>query len=75
MIYVPGWERQTSSSLNTTYFRPAVEGETLLLEAEVVQAGKRLAMTRGVMKRAKDRAIISTCEHHIVNLTGDKPRI
>ncbi|QIW97407.1 hypothetical protein AMS68_002925 [Peltaster fructicola] len=53
-----------SRTLNVTYLRPAPEGERVLLECEVVHAGKRLCLLRGVMKRERDGAIISTCEHN-----------
>lgn len=53
-----------SRTLNVTYLRPAQIGERVLVECEVVQAGKRLCFLRGVMKREKDGAIISTCEHN-----------
>ncbi|KAK0897824.1 hypothetical protein LTR91_020670 [Friedmanniomyces endolithicus] len=45
-------------------WRPAPEGEDLLLECEVVQMGRNLALTQGVLKREKDGVIVSTCEHH-----------
>ena len=53
-----------SRVLTVTYLRPAPEGTELELEAEVVAAGKSLAMLRGVLRRANDGAPISTCEHN-----------
>jgi len=50
-------------TLSVTYLRPAPEGEDLLLECEIVSAGNKLALTRGVLKRERDGAIISTCDH------------
>lgn len=32
-----------------------------------MHAGKRLAVTKGTMKRKSDGAIVSTCEHNKVN--------
>ncbi|KAK4945369.1 hypothetical protein LTR66_006042 [Elasticomyces elasticus] len=56
-----------SRTLTVTYLRPAAEGETIVVECEVVHAGKRLAALKGVMKRERDGALISTCEHDKVN--------
>ncbi|KAF2223323.1 HotDog domain-containing protein [Elsinoe ampelina] len=56
-----------SRVLSVTYIRPAPVGETLILECEVVHAGKRLAVTKGTMRRKRDGAIVSTCEHNKVN--------
>ncbi|PSK34445.1 hypothetical protein C1H76_9443 [Elsinoe australis] len=56
-----------SRVLSVTYIRPAPVGETLILECEIVHAGKRLAVTKGTMKRKSDGAIVSTCEHNKVN--------
>jgi acyl-coenzyme A thioesterase 13 len=55
-----------SRVLSVSYLRPAPEGTELELEAEVVSAGKNLAMLRGVLRRASDGAAISTCEHNKV---------
>lgn len=44
-------------------------------DSQVVQAGKRLGLSKGVLKREKDGAIISTCEHHKYNMSADKPRM
>jgi hypothetical protein len=38
-------------------------GETVLIESEVVHAGKRLCALKGVMKRERDGAVLTTCEH------------
>ncbi|KAK4549670.1 hypothetical protein LTR36_004971 [Oleoguttula mirabilis] len=53
-----------SRVLTVTYLRPAPEGEELLLECDVVHMGKRLAMLKGTLKRERDGAIISTCDHN-----------
>ncbi|TVY53227.1 Acyl-coenzyme A thioesterase 13 [Lachnellula cervina] len=50
-------------TLSVTYLRPIPEGETVLIEAEVVHAGKRLCALSGVMKRESDGAVLTTCEH------------
>ncbi|TVY14461.1 Acyl-coenzyme A thioesterase 13 [Lachnellula arida] len=50
-------------TLSVTYLRPIPEGETVLIEAEVVHAGKRLCALKGVMKRESDGAVLTTCEH------------
>jgi hypothetical protein len=35
----------------------------VLVESEVVHAGKRLCSLKGVMKRESDGAVMATCEH------------
>jgi uncharacterized protein (TIGR00369 family) len=50
-------------TLNVTYLRPMVEGEEIILECEVVHAGKRLCTIKGMMKRKSDGAITAICEH------------
>ncbi|KAH6700659.1 HotDog domain-containing protein [Leptodontidium sp. MPI-SDFR-AT-0119] len=52
-----------SRTLNVTYIRPIPVGETVLIESEVVHAGKRLATIKGVMKRKSDGAVMAICEH------------
>lgn len=59
-----GWESTgVSRGLSVTYLRPPVEGEACLIEAEVVQIGRRLAEVRGVMKREADGVLLATCDH------------
>ncbi|EMC97471.1 hypothetical protein BAUCODRAFT_54865, partial [Baudoinia panamericana UAMH 10762] len=53
-----------SRVLSVTYVRPAAEGEDVLMECEICHTGKTLALTRGVLKRERDGAILSTCEHN-----------
>lgn len=53
-----------SRVLTVNYLRPAPEGTEVEMECEVTHAGRSLAFLRGVMKRASDGAIISTCEHN-----------
>jgi acyl-coenzyme A thioesterase 13 len=50
-------------TLNVTFLRPAPEGTKVLIESEVVHAGKRLCALRGVMKREDNGAVIAVCEH------------
>ena len=52
-----------SRTLNCTYLRPVPMGETVIIESEVVHAGKRLCAIKGVMKRERDGAVLTTCEH------------
>jgi acyl-coenzyme A thioesterase PaaI-like protein len=52
-----------SRSLSVTYLRPAPEGVELECDVELMHAGKSLALMRGVMRRADDGKLISTCEH------------
>lgn len=58
------WEDSgVTRNLNVTYFRPAVEGEVIIIEAEVLQLTKRLATIRGVMTRERDGVVVAVCQH------------
>lgn len=57
-----------SRNLSVSYFRPVPPGEEVIIETEIVQIGKNLCTTKGVMKRKRDGAIMSTCEHLKVNI-------
>lgn len=61
----------TTRSLNCTYIRPAPQGEMLLMECEIVHAGKRLCALKAVLKTEKDGKVVSTCEHNKYNLDAD----
>lgn len=52
-----------SRVLTVNYLRPAQVGTEMELDAEVVAAGKNLALTRAILKRASDGVPVSTCEH------------
>jgi acyl-coenzyme A thioesterase 13 len=51
-----------SRTLNCTYLRPAAEGQKVWVESEVVHLGRKLAMTRGLI-RTEDGKVCYTCEH------------
>lgn len=58
------WEDSgVTRNLNVTYFRPAIEGEKITIECEVLQLTKRLATIRGVMKRDSDGTVLAVCQH------------
>lgn len=61
----PGfWETSgVSRSLNVTYLRPISLGMTILVENELVHAGKKQALIKAFLKRKSDGAILATCEH------------
>ena len=61
-----------SRTLNVTYIRPIPAGEEVIIESEVVHAGKRLCSIKGVMKRKTDGAILATCEHGKVSIDPDQ---
>ncbi|PVI06570.1 Thioesterase/thiol ester dehydrase-isomerase [Periconia macrospinosa] len=67
----PGfWDAgHVSRNLNCTYLRPVVEGQKILVESEVVTLGKRMAMTRAVIK-TEDGKVCCTCEHGKVAVGG-----
>ncbi|KAK4103794.1 Thioesterase/thiol ester dehydrase-isomerase [Parathielavia hyrcaniae] len=62
-----------SRTLSTSYLRPAPAGTQVLIECDIAQVGKRLALIRGIMRRADGgqggaaAAVLATCEHHKVN--------
>ncbi|KAL1891386.1 hypothetical protein Sste5346_007649 [Sporothrix stenoceras] len=61
---IKSWRRLgVSRTLAVTYVRPAPNDAQVLIECEQVHAGKRLSSLRGVMRRAKDGAVLATCEH------------
>ncbi|KAF8863240.1 putative acyl-coenzyme A thioesterase 13 [Acephala macrosclerotiorum] len=64
-----------SRTLNVTYLRPIPEGETVLVESEVVHAGRRLCSLMGVMKRERDGAVMATCEHGKVSIDPEVPKL
>lgn len=54
--------------MNVTYIRPVPVGEKVLIESEVVHAGKRLCSLTGVIRRESDGAVMATCEHGKVSI-------
>lgn len=40
---------------------------------QIVHAGKRLCLLKAVLKREKDGAVISSCEHQKYNIDADMP--
>lgn len=68
------WEDSgVTRSLSVTYFRPAVEGEEIVIESEVLQLTKRLATIRGVMKKASDGTVVAICQHDKYRLSRLPP--
>jgi len=55
-------------TLNVTYLRPVPQGEEILIECEVVHAGKRLCTLKGTMRRKRDGAVLALCEHGKVSI-------
>lgn len=67
------WQRLgVSRTLAVTYVRPAPMGSEVLVECEQVHAGKRMSSLRGVLRRAKDGAVLATCEHGKVILDPEE---
>ncbi|KAH7314072.1 HotDog domain-containing protein [Rhexocercosporidium sp. MPI-PUGE-AT-0058] len=64
-----------SRTLNVTYIRPVPVGEKVLIESEVVHAGKRLCSLMGVIRRASDGAVMATCEHGKVSIDPTMAKI
>lgn len=65
LIMRPGhWQAfGVSRNLNCTYIRPIPIGTDVLIECEVVNAGKKMALLRGLIRRKSDGAVMATCEH------------
>lgn len=57
-------------NLSVTYFRPAHIGDQVLIEAEVVQCGKRNATIKGVLTRKQDGVVLAMCQHDKVRVEG-----
>jgi len=57
-----------SRTLNVTYIKPIPAGEEVLVEGEVIHAGKRLCSIKGVMRRKTDGAVLAICEHGKVSI-------
>ncbi len=54
-------------TLNVTYIRPVPEGMKVVVESEVVHAGKRLCMLKGVMRKETGE-VLASCEHGKVSI-------
>jgi len=55
-------------TLNVTFLKPAEEGEKVIIESEVVSAGKRLCVLKGTMRRESNGEILAICEHGKVSV-------
>lgn len=61
-------------NLNVTMLRPIPIGESILIEGEVVNAGKNLAHLKGRIRRESDGTLLAICEHEKVNSDPPAPR-
>lgn len=52
-----------SVDLNVSYLRPALSGETIVVDATVDRVGKTLAFTSVDIKRKADGALIAKARH------------
>ena len=55
--------------------RPKLNKTVLADVLEIVHAGKRLCLLKAVLKREKDGAVISTCEHQKYNVDADMSKV
>lgn len=67
VFWAGGWSSGVSRSLNVTYLRPVPVGATVVVTANVVHAGRKLATVRGVIVNKEDGKICSMAEHLKVN--------
>ncbi|KAL2208944.1 Thioesterase/thiol ester dehydrase-isomerase [Sarocladium strictum] len=78
VIARPGgyWQQLgVSRNLNVTYLRPVKVGDEVLIETEVLQVSKRLAILRGTMRRKGDGKVVMMCEHQKVNIDKDAHKL
>jgi len=54
-------------TLTVTLLRPVPVGEVILIEGEIINAGRNLALLRGEMRREADGTLLAICEHDKVN--------
>ncbi|KAH8774869.1 HotDog domain-containing protein [Hyaloscypha finlandica] len=57
-----------SRGLSVTYLKPVPVGEKVLVDSEVVSAGKRMCVLRGTMRRESDGEVLALCEHGKVSI-------
>lgn len=70
------WQRLgVSRNISVTYLRPVTVGDEVLIETEIVQVSKRMAVLRGTMRRKSDGKIAMTCEHQKVNIDKDAHKL
>lgn len=69
------WGPGVTRNISVTYFRPPRAGDKIVVEAEVVQIGKRHATIQGVMKRQSDGVVLAMCLHEKVNPAGSGSRV
>lgn len=50
-----------SRHIDVTYFRPLMQDEEVLIDAEVLQISTRGAVIRGTLKRARDGVLLAVC--------------
>lgn len=70
-LATPGnWEflGGVTRTLNISYLRAVPIGTTVLISANVVQAGKTMAMIQGKMTSLDRKRVFCTVEHHKVNV-------
>ncbi|KAK7947743.1 uncharacterized protein PG986_008629 [Apiospora aurea] len=81
IIAKPGfWQHLgVSRTLNCTYLRPIPIGTIVDIHCEVIQAGAKMGVTRGVMRRVeKDGSlgpVLTICEHGKFNSDPPAPKL
>jgi acyl-coenzyme A thioesterase PaaI-like protein len=58
------WFGGVSTELDVTYLRPVKVGNTIVIECELLQIGRRFATIRGVIKGKADRRTLVVGEHN-----------
>lgn len=62
-------------TLNVTYLKPVEAGEKVVVESEVVSAGKRLCVIKGALRRERNGEVLAICEHGKVSVDPVVPKI
>ena len=58
------WDgREVTRKLEITYYRPIPMEEELMIECNIVDAGRSVATITGIMRRASDGALLASCQH------------
>jgi acyl-coenzyme A thioesterase 13 len=64
-----------SRNLSLTYLRPVPEGTEIRVVCEVIHVGRKLALLRGEIRRAKDDTVCVVASHEKANTDPDSAKL
>jgi acyl-coenzyme A thioesterase 13 len=64
-----------SRNLRVDFLRPLLVGERVIVEAEILHIGKRVATVRGTIKRKSDGTILAICTQEKLNPDDTSRRV